>query len=228
MNTIRYEDTLKIKEKVYIDVRTPLEFAEDHIGGAVNIPVLSNDERALVGTIYKKESSEKAVDLGIDFFSKRLPEISTTLRKFAGKKIIAYCWRGGMRSRAFVSFLHSLNFDIVQLDGGYKSFRAVVREGLYSFEIKNKLITIYGMTGSGKTEIINKLYPESIDLEGLAQHRSSLFGHVGLNPRSQKVFEHLLYDELIRVEGMPYVFVEGESRRIGNVNIPENFFDKML
>ncbi len=139
MNTINIADALKLDNTLFVDVRTPAEFAEDHIIGAINIPVFSNDERALVGTIYKKVSQQKAIDAGVEFFSKRLPEIVAKLREFPGKHFVVYCWRGGMRSNAFVSFLKSLKFDITQLDGGYKSFRKHLREALYSFEFLPKL-----------------------------------------------------------------------------------------
>ncbi len=228
MEKITFNEASELEDTLFIDVRTPKEFFADHITGAVNIPVLSDDERALVGTIYKKESQPKAVDTGIAFFSKRLPEITKKLRAYDGKRLIAYCWRGGMRSHAFVSFLRSCGFDIIQLDGGYKSFRKYVRESLYNFDIKPEIFSIYGMTGTGKTDLIKRLAPVSIDLEGLAGHRSSIFGHVGLAPRTQKMFENLLFEELKRVNDMPYIFLEGESRRIGNINLPDVIFSNML
>ena len=132
-----------------------------------------------------------------------------------------------MRSRAFVSLLRSLNFNILQLQGGYKSFRRYVRETLYSFDIAQPLFCIYGATGTGKTEIIRKLSPFSVDLEGLAGHRSSLFGHIGLLPRTQKRFESMLLEELFRVSKLPYFFLEGESRKIGDINLPEMIYSKM-
>jgi tRNA 2-selenouridine synthase len=227
MGSINFSEAKALERKIFVDVRTPLEFSHDHIAGAINIPILSNEQRALVGTIYKNESQKKAVDTGVKFFSEKLPGIVERLREFEGRQIIAYCWRGGMRSKAFVSFLKSLNFDIVQLEGGYKAFRKEVREALYNFDIKPKVFCIYGMTGSGKTDMIEMLMPKSIDLERLAGHRSSIFGHVGLNPKSQKMFENMLLSELLRVNNMPYFFFEGESRKVGNINIPESVFNKM-
>lgn len=227
MGTISFSEALKLKDKVFVDVRTPLEFSRDHIYDAINIPVLSNEQRAIVGTIYKKEDPKKAVDVGIDYFSEKLPKIIKELRKYEGKKIIVYCWRGGMRSGAFVSFLRSLNFDIIQLNGGYKFFREYIREYLYNFDIKPKTFCIYGMTGTGKTEIIKKLYPDSVDLEGLAGHRSSIFGHVGLEQRSQKMFESLLLSEMLRVNDLPHIFLEGESRRVGDINLPKFIFERI-
>jgi tRNA 2-selenouridine synthase len=227
MESISFSKALELKDKVFVDVRTPLEFSKDHITGAVNIPVLSDEQRVIVGTIYKTKSAAKAVDKGIGFFSEKLPEIVGQLREYKGSDLIAYCWRGGMRSRAFVSLLRSLNFNILQLQGGYKSFRNYVRETLYNFDIAQPLFCIYGATGTGKTEIIRKLSPFSIDLEGLANHRSSLFGHIGLAPRTQKRFENMLLEELFRVSKMPYFFLEGESRKIGNINLPDVIYKKM-
>jgi tRNA 2-selenouridine synthase len=228
MSTITFSEALKLRDKVFVDVRTPLEFSKDHIVDAINIPVLSNEQRALVGTIYKNENAKKAVDTGVSFFSERLPKIINQLRGYEGGKIIVYCWRGGMRSRALVSFMRSLNFDIIQLKGGYKSFRNLVREELYNFNIKPGVFCIHGMTGTGKTDIIKELTPFSIDLEGLARHRSSIFGHVGLDPHTQKMFENMLLSELKRVDDMPHIFLEGESRRIGNINLPDVIFQKII
>ena len=227
MNSIDIKDAFLLENSLFIDVRSPSEFALDHISGAINIPIFSDEERAIVGTIYKKESQKSAVDKGVEFFSKKLPLIVETLREHDGKNLVAYCWRGGMRSKAFVSFLHSLNFNIVQLTRGYKAFRTFIRERLYSYELQPKLYVIYGMTGTAKTEIIKKLMPHSIDLEELAGHRSSLFGHVGLSPRSQKMFENMLFYELERVNGFSHLFLEGESRKIGNVIIPDSIFSLM-
>ncbi|MFC1855312.1 tRNA 2-selenouridine(34) synthase MnmH [Thermodesulfobacteriota bacterium] len=228
MATINYSEALKVENKIFIDVRSPSEFAKDHIDGAVNIPLFSDEQRAIVGTIYKKDGQQPAIDIGVKFFSERLPQIVSELREYDGKKIIAYCWRGGMRSGSFVSFLGSLNFDIVQLDGGYKTFRGCIREELYNFDMKPKIFCIFGMTGTAKTDIIKILHPMSIDLEGIAGHRSSIFGHVGLEPRLQKMFESILLSELRRVDEMSHMFFEGESRRIGNINIPDSVFKKMM
>jgi len=206
------------KEFTFVDVRSPKEFQEDHIPNAITIPLLSNEERAIVGTIYKKESKEKAVDTGIEFLSKKLPDMLKKYKKLK-QPIILYCFRGGMRSNSISSLLKSLGFDVQVLEGGYKEYRRFVREQLEDLKIKSKLYILYGLTGSGKTEILEQL-PNSLDLEGCAQHRGSVFGDINLKPNSQKMFESLLLKRLIELEKEKIIFTEGESRKIGKVQIP--------
>ena len=209
-----------LKEKViFIDTRSPKEFSQDHIPGAINNPILTNEERAIVGTLYKQVSQDKAIEKGLELFSQKLPEFMKIINQHKKKKIVIACWRGGMRSRAVVALLDSLKYNVFQLEGGYKSFREYVRDQLNHFELKPKLFVLCGLTCTGKTELLQQL-PNSLDLEGLAQHRSSLYGAIGLEPSSQKKFENLLLEELTHLNNQPYIFVEGESRRIGDIIIP--------
>ncbi len=212
------------KDYTFVDVRSPKEFEEDHIPGAINIPLFSNEERAIVGTIYKQENKDKAVDIGLEFVSKKLPEMISEYKKISNK-ICVYCWRGGMRSGSVTSLLKSMKFDVVQLEKGYKDYRRFVIEQLEKIIIP-KMIVIYGLTGSGKTEMLQKL-ENSLDLEGLAQHRGSIFGDVGLKPRSQKMFESLLLKRIFELQKEDYIFIEGESRKIGSVLIPLNIWEHM-
>jgi len=225
MEIIEIQDCIG-KDYVFIDVRSPKEFIEDRVINAVNVPIFSNEERAIIGTIYTKESKEKAMDVGVDYFSKNLPEIMAKIKPFTGKKMVIYCWRGGMRSKSFTSMLDSLGYDVKQLVGGYKTYRKYVRETLESFEIKPKYIVLHGLTGSGKTEFVNA-FKNSLDLEGLAQHRGSFFGDINLKPHTQKMFESLLLDDLLKLQNEKYVVVEGESKKIGKVQIP-NFVMKHM
>ncbi len=229
MRTINIEDAAKHLENksiIFIDTRTPSEFEEAHIPGAINIPLFTDDERALIGTIYHKESKEKAMEIGVKIFGERLNEYLEEYSKYKNKTLIIYCWRGGMRSKAITSFLDSLGYNVMQLEGGHKAFRNYIIDKLKNYEFKPRLIIIYGPTGSNKTKLINDLYPH-IDLEGLAQHRSSLFGAVGLTPRKQKMFESLLFIELEKLKHEKFVFIEGESRKIGDTIIPEFLFKAM-
>jgi tRNA 2-selenouridine synthase len=212
------------KEYTFIDVRSPKEFEEDHIPGAINIPLFDNEERAVVGTLYKQTSREAAVEKGIEIFGKKLPEM---IKKYNMQKgpFCVYCWRGGMRSRAIVSFLKSLNYDVIQLGGGYKQYRRFVRESLERFPIP-PLVVVYGLTGSGKTELLNQI-ENSVDLEGLAEHRGSIFGDTNKSPNHQKMFESLLLKRLIELKDQPFLFTEGESRRIGRIVITESFWKAM-
>lgn len=212
-------------EYIFIDVRSPKEFAEDHIPGAINIPLFSNEERAIVGTLYKQEGKDIAIHKGLEIVGDKLPEMIQAYQEYKNKKLIVYCWRGGMRSGSVVGLLLSLKFDVEQLEKGYKDYRRFVREQLEKVEIP-PLIILYALTGSGKTEMLQKL-KNSLDLEGLAQHRGSIFGDVGLKPRTQKMFDSLLLQRLYQVQKEDHVFIEGESRKIGNIMIPLRLFTLM-
>ncbi|MBT4935950.1 tRNA 2-selenouridine(34) synthase MnmH [Candidatus Woesearchaeota archaeon] len=224
---VTIEQSLKNGRYVFIDTRTPKEFEEDHIPNAINIPILSNEERAVVGTLYKQVSQEKAIEKGKEFFASKLPEFMKEIDKHKNNELIIYCWRGGMRSRAVVALLESLKYNVQQLVGGYKSYRKYVRESLHNYNFKPQLIMLWGLTCTGKTQLLHKL-TNSLDLEGLAQHRGSLYGAIGLTPRTQKRFETLLLQRLDELNTETYVFVEGESRRIGDLMIPEFLWKKMM
>ena len=206
------------KEYSFIDVRSPKEFAEDHIPEAINIPLFSNEERAIVGTLYKQVGKDVAIERGLEIVGEKLAEMMKDYSSYKGKKLCVYCWRGGMRSGSVVSLLQNLNYDVVQLENGYKDYRRFVREQLETVAIP-PLVILYGLTGSGKTEILEKLH-NSIDLEGLAQHRGSIFGDIGKTVRSQKRFESLLLQRLLELQKEKMVFIEGESRKIGQTMIP--------
>ena len=218
-------DELYGKDFVFVDVRSPAEFSEDHIPGAVNIPLFSNEERAIVGTLYKQVGKDVAISKGLEIVGEKLAEMMKEYSAYMGKKICVYCWRGGMRSGSVVSLLQSLKYDVVQLENGYKDYRRFVREQLEVVAIP-PLVILYGLTGSGKTEILEKL-SNSLDLEGLAQHRGSIFGDIGKVVRSQKLFESLLLRRLFELQMEKMVFVEGESRKIGQTMIPLQLWELM-
>ncbi len=224
--TITVEQALQRQDAIFIDTRTPKEFQEDHLPNAINNPILDNDERAVVGTLYKQVSRDKAIEQGVEFFSAKLPNFMIIINQHKQKPIIIYCWRGGMRSRAVVALLHSLGYNVTQLEGGYKSYRAYVRQQLEQFQLKPKLIVLWGLTCTGKTRLLSH-FKNSLDLEGLAQHRGSLYGAIGLRPHSQKHFENLLLQELIRLNNDEFIFIEGESRKIGDLHIPEFLYKAM-
>lgn len=210
------------KDYVFVDVRSPKEFAEDHIPGAINIPLFSNEERAIVGTLYTHVGKDVAIDKGLEIVGHKLPEMIKNYQEFKDKHIIVYCWRGGMRSGSVVGLLQSLTFDVEQLEFGYKDYRRFVREELERITIP-PFVVLYALTGSGKTEMLQQL-KNSMDLEGLAQHRGSIFGDVGLKPRTQKMFDSLLLQRLYELQKESFVFIEGESRKIGNTMIPLRIF----
>ncbi|MEE9525215.1 MAG: tRNA 2-selenouridine(34) synthase MnmH [Candidatus Woesearchaeota archaeon] len=224
MQKIKAEKALE-QDAIFIDTRSPAEFSLDHLPNAINLPILDNKERKTVGTLYKKDP-EKAIELGYNYYGKKLDKIKDKIRKLPKKKIIVYCWRGGMRSETITKLVEDLNHNAFQLEGGYKAYRKYMRDFFGRYKPKFKFIVLTGMAGCGKTDLIKKLKP-SLDLEGLAQHRSSIFGAIGLKPRTQKAFETLLYVELKKLESAKLVFVEGESKKIGNVFIPANIFNAM-
>jgi tRNA 2-selenouridine synthase len=216
-----------------VDVRSPGEYAEASIPGAVNIPLFNDQERAIVGTTYKQEGTDQAKMVGLSLVSPKLPEmVETILSAAAGREIVLYCWRGGMRSRSIFTLLNALGYPVLQLVGGYKAFRRRVNKFLNDGTDSATVIVLNGLTGVGKTLVIKELQQMNVpalDLEAMANHRGSAFGSVGLGkPRSQKDFEALLFLELYKCKDAPFLIVEGEGKCIGPVLIPEFFYQAML
>ena len=231
---LRYEEIhemIKKGKKIsFVDMRSPKEFSEYKIPGAINLPILDDNEREIVGKTYVKESVDKAKYLGINFAKDKLPsfyEKIIELRK-SYDEVILYCSRGGYRSHVFFSFLRSLGIDVKKLIGGYKSYRKYIRENLDSLIKEKEFIVLCGKTGVGKTEILNKLnadYP-ILNLEELANHRGSIFGGIGLTQQpSQKYFESLLFEALDNDKKI--IFTEGESSKIGNIQLPKTLIEKI-
>ena len=213
-----------------VDVRSPGEFQQGHIVGAVNIPLFSDEERAAVGTIYKKKTKEKAVELGYEYVTPKLQWFLDESAKVAkGGAIAVHCWRGGMRSHSFAEHLHENGFDEVYIiEGGYKSFRNYV---LDFFEQKINLYVLGGYTGSGKTFILEELKllgEQVVDLEGLAHHKGSAFGSLGETPQpSSQHFENELFEYWRHLDMQRPVWVEDESARIGCVQIPKVLYKQL-
>lgn len=226
MKDITYEESLVIESPVYIDVRSPGEYHEDHIPGAINLPIFSNEERAEVGTIYRLAGRDEAVIRGTEIGGKRIGDIINALAEYKGRNIVIGCARGGMRSGAVASLLDSLGIKTFRLKDGYKSYRRYVMKVLHSNPVKPPVFIIQGLTGAGKTEIIKHI-KNSIDIEGLAGHRSSVFGAIGLEQASQKAFETGFCSSLLRLNDEDYIVLEGESRKVGNLHIPDNIFMQM-
>jgi tRNA 2-selenouridine synthase len=230
---VSIQDALKLPKKLFIDVRTPAEFAEGHLPGALNIPIFSNDERAAVGTLYKQVSVDAAKQLGVEIASPKLPAIIKTITAYAKEEcqIVIYCWRGGMRSKSIVNILDMLTIPALQLVGGYKSYRRYVMDQLEAFDFKPQVLVLYGATGVGKTTILNKLSSQgipTINLEKLANHRGSAFGQIGLGKgTTTPLFEAAILEHLKELQTKPYIIVECESNRIGNVFIPKALYQRM-
>jgi tRNA 2-selenouridine synthase len=230
--TVAFNESL-LASHLAVDVRTSLEYGEDHIPGAINVPLLSNEERVEIGTLYKQTGPHEARLRGLELTAARFPQIVHEIgAAAAGRPILVYCWRGGLRSKTVASILELTGFEAVQLQGGYKSFRNHVLTRFEPFQPPGPMLVIHGMTGIGKTTFILGLNGADfsvIDLEGLACHRGSAFGEVGLSQDlSQKRFDTLLWDALRKLpEGKPLI-VEGESKRIGKISLPGNFYEVML
>ncbi|MBI9071148.1 MAG: tRNA 2-selenouridine(34) synthase MnmH [Melioribacteraceae bacterium] len=229
VSEIKIEEALSLNLPI-IDVRSPGEFEKGHIPSAVNIPLFSNDERAHIGTVYKQESKEKAVELGYKYVNPKLDHyIKSSLKIAPDGKVIVHCWRGGMRSLAFARHLSDNGFsDVKQVIGGYKSYRNLVLENL---SIPVNLKVLGGYTGSGKTYILDQLKElghQILDLEGLANHKGSVFGGIGqLEQPSWEQFENNLHKELISLNLNKPIWVEDESHKIGRILIPIQFFEQM-
>jgi tRNA 2-selenouridine synthase len=215
-----------------VDVRTPLEFAEDHLPGAINVPILNNAERVEVGTIYKQVGPQPARQRGLELTCGRFGAMVAEIAgQAAGRPILVYCWRGGLRSLSMAILLEMSGYPVQQLRGGYKAFRGMVIKYFEDFTPPAPLTVIHGMTGIGKTTFINGLDQSawtSIDLEGLACHRGSAFGEIGLvQALSQKRFETLLWDSFRRAPADRPIVLEGESPRIGKISLPGNLYEIM-
>jgi tRNA 2-selenouridine synthase len=215
-----------------IDVRSPGEFSEDFIPGAVNHPVLDNDERAAVGTVNKQQSPFEAKRMGAALVSKNIGVMIA--QHFATKPKdwapLIYCWRGGKRSGVTTYLLREIGFNAVQLDGGYKAFRGRVNDDLQSLPRKFRYVTLCGCTGTGKTVLLHALARagvQTIDLEGLANHRGSLLGAMTEPQPSQKRFDSLLWAALRALDPARPVFVESESKKIGLVQMPDSMREAM-
>lgn len=217
------------KEVLLIDSRSEKEFEKAHIPGAVNIPILSNEHRHIVGTIYKQEGRQAAVMKGFELVGPLFKEkMEMALKLSAGREVFVYCWRGGMRSNILAWLLQMAGMRITLLQGGYKSFRNYL---LPFLNAKYRIIILGGQTGSGKTEMLHRLREageQVIDLEHLASHKGSAFGLLGMPEQpSQEQFENLLALELEKTDPRQPVWFENESRLIGRIIIPPALFDQM-
>ncbi len=216
-----------------IDVRSPGEFADDHIPGAHNLYVLNNEERAQVGTIYKQESPFKAKKLGASLVSANIARWTGKyfLEQDKGYRPLLYCWRGGQRSLSLATVLSRIGWETTLIEGGYKSYREDVRNALENDCPNLNLKIIAGLTGTAKTLILQKLAAKGeqvIDLEGLANHRGSLLGlRPGHSQPSQKYFESLLAQQIRSFSSQKIVWIESESNKIGKLHCPSPLWEKM-
>jgi tRNA 2-selenouridine synthase len=215
-----------------IDVRSPAEFAEDHVPGAINLPVLSNEERAEVGTIYVQQSRFLARKIGAALvFRNAAAHVEQSLMdKDGGWRPLVYCWRGGQRSGSFGWMLGQIGWRSEVVDGGYRSFRRLVKQGLYDDPLPHRLVALDGYTGTAKTALLHLLTARGVqvlDLEGVAGHRGSLLGGMAAPQPGQKAFETALAVALLELDPARPVLVEAESSKIGARIIPPSIWAAM-
>ena len=223
-----------------IDVRSPSEYYKGHMPNSINIPIFDNDERSIIGTIYKNNGREKAVIKGLMIFEKKLELLLENLfmkidsyNNYSDKNnnelpIKIYCSRGGMRSQSIAWLLEKYKYNPITLNGGYKTYRRWI---LDSFSKKWNIIIIGGKTGTGKTRLLSLLEKykyQTIDLEGFACHRGSTFGGLGMNDQpSNEQFENKIAEKLNSFETFNNIFIEAESANIGKCKIPHELFNQM-
>lgn len=212
-----------------IDVRSPSEFAEDHLPGAVNLPVLDDAQRAAVGTEYVQGSKFEARRHGAALVARNIAaHLEGALAAVGGGfRPLVYCWRGGQRSGAMVAVMDQVGWPVTVLDGGYQTWRRQAVAALYDLPLPHRLVALDGPTGCGKTALLQALAArgvQTLDLEALAAHRGSLFGALPGGQPSQKAFETALHDALSRLDPARPVVVEAESSRIGERVAPPSLW----
>ena len=219
------------REGIVIDVRTPAEYEAGHIPGAHNIPLFTNEERAIIGTLYVQVGKDPAVERGLELVGPKLADFVRQARELsAGKPLFLYCWRGGMRSGSMAWLFRTAGFKTFLLKGGYKAYRRSFIDLLDKYPWK--IVVLGGPTGCGKTEILHRLQEKGqqvIDLEGLAHHKGSAFGALGEPEQpTTEHFMNLLHDRIRRLNPELPVWCEGESLSIGRIFIPAEFHAMML
>lgn len=216
-----------------IDVRAPAEYAEDHLPGAISLPVFSDEERARVGTIYVQEDPFKARKVGAALVARNAAaHLEGALAdRTGGWRPLVYCWRGGQRSGSFASILSQIGWRVSLIEGGYKSYRRLVVQMLYYQALPYRLVLIDGGTGTGKTDLLAALADQGaqvLDLEAMAHHRGSLLGGRDGGQPSQKAFESRLAMALAAMDPARPVLVEAESAKIGRIRIPPSVWQAMV
>ncbi|GAA4001545.1 tRNA 2-selenouridine(34) synthase MnmH [Hymenobacter fastidiosus] len=212
-----------------LDVRAPIEYIQGHIPGALSLPLFTDEERARIGTAYKQVSQDRAVHIGLEFFGPKMSRMVKHAQKLApGKEVRLHCWRGGMRSGAVLWLLELAGFRVHLLDKGYKDYR---RWALAQFTEPRPMLILGGLTGSGKTDVLHELARQGetiVDLEGLANHKGSSFGAIGLPPQpTPEQFENNLALALDALPTSVVPWLEDESLSIGRITIPKPFFETM-
>lgn len=224
ISEITVKEALEMKGALLVDVRSEGEYSEDTIPGAVNIPVLNNEERALVGTLYHRDGPISSRRLALELAAPKFPAKIAAVDRADAEDLVVFCWRGGERSKFMASVLDTMGYDVYRIIGGYKSYRRYVNEYLNKEELTQRAVVLHGLTGVGKTEVLELLGQKGLpvlDLERLARHRGSVYGKIGLPPSpTQKAFESEIVKFLSSIGENGIFIVECESRRVGNLLVP--------
>jgi tRNA 2-selenouridine synthase len=230
MIILKAEDFItKSRSIAIIDVRSPGEFTEGHLPGAINIPLFDDNERAIVGTLYKNAGRQPAIEKGLEIVGPKMVGFVRQAKEIATSgKLLVHCWRGGMRSESMAWLFERVGIECYILEGGYKAYRNLLLEKISDIP---HLIVMAGHTGSGKTEILmnlRELGEQTIDLEAYANHRGSVFGGIGqgLQPTTQQ-FQNNLFGEIFTLDKSRRVWIEGESQTIGRVFLPDPLWLRM-
>ncbi|MEN8118266.1 MAG: tRNA 2-selenouridine(34) synthase MnmH [Bacteroidota bacterium] len=227
---ISIEELLPLTDTIpLIDVRSPAEYEQAHIPGAVSMPLFDNEERRQVGIRYKQGGKENAVLLGLDFVGPKMSGFVKQAKKIARKKqVMVHCWRGGMRSGSMAWLFKTAGLKVFVLEGGYKAYRKYIRE---QFSRPARMVILGGYTGSGKTDILKELKNQGeqfLDIEAIAHHKGSAFGPLGQEPQpTNEQFENNLADAWRKFDFNKTIWVEDESRQLGKCGIPEPLFKQM-
>ncbi len=220
-SAVTFEELFPCPTVQFVDVRSPVEFAQGHIPGAINVPLFANDERAEIGTMYKQVDKDEAMALGEKIAKPKVDGIIAQLKGMQAADLVIYCWRGGKRSSELCRLVNEAGIAARRIQGGYKAYRRGIRNCI---EQPRKLLILGGKTGSGKTALLVGLQVRGlqvIDLEGLASHKGSVFGHINEEPQpTTEQFENDFYEELQRLDPEKTLFLENESYVIGSVHLP--------
>ncbi|MEA3316549.1 MAG: tRNA 2-selenouridine(34) synthase MnmH [Bacteroidota bacterium] len=227
---IQVKEFLELSENIpVIDVRSPKEFEQGHIPGAYNIPLFSNEERAIVGTDYKQKDKETAIYSGLEIVGSKLVAIVKRAKEIAkDNNLLVHCWRGGMRSASMAWLFETIGLKTQLLEGGYKAYRRYFKEKLSE---NQNIVILGGLTGSGKTEVLLEMQIQGeqiIDLEGIANHKGSAYGAIGqLKQPTNEQFENNLGYEWLKLNLNKTIWLEDESKAIGADRIPDELYLKM-
>jgi tRNA 2-selenouridine synthase len=231
MKELTVEELMNVENPIIIDIRSPIEFKDGAIPGAINIPLFSDEERAEIGTIYKHDGQAAAKWRAMELVSPKIPDLLKRIKESvkSEQELVIHCWRGGSRSHAVVTFLEFAGIYSSKLIGGYKAYRQYILKQIPTM-FPNKAIVLHGLTGVGKTEILKALQEKGypiLDLEEMAGHRGSIFGTIGLGEgNNQKAFDSLLFNGLREIQDSQYFLIEAESKRIGKAVQPPELMDR--